>query len=121
MKIYYDDDADLSLVQEQNVAILGYGNQGRAQAMNLRDSGVNVLVGNVADSYAEQARSDGFDVHPMAEVVPQANVIVVLLPDELHAELYETEIASAAQIRADAAVRLRVQYSLWSGPPSTGC
>ena len=93
MKTYFDDDADLSLVQERNVAILGYGNQGRAQALNLRDSGVKVLVGNVEDPYAKQARSDGFTVYPMAEAVPQADVIVVLLPDELHEGLYETEIA----------------------------
>ena len=113
MKFYYDDDADLALVQERNVAILGYGNQGRAQAMNLRDSGVNVLVGNVEDSYAEQARSDGFEVYPMSEVVPQADVIVVLLPDELHAELYETEIAP--QLKSRQTLQFASGYSIHYG------
>ena len=61
MKIYTDSDASLEPLTGRTLAILGYGNQGRAQALNLRDSGMTVLVGNRQDSYLEQARDDGFE------------------------------------------------------------
>ena len=67
MKIYFDDDASLEPLDGMTVAILGYGNQGRAQALNLRDSGATVLVGNREDNYAEQAQADGFEPLPIAE------------------------------------------------------
>ncbi len=67
MKIYFDDDASLEPLTGKTVAILGYGNQGRAQALNLQDSGATVLVGNREDSYGEQARADGFDLLSIAD------------------------------------------------------
>ena len=59
-KIYYDNDADISHINDKSVGIIGYGIQGRAQALNLRDSGINVLISNRNDRYLEQIREDGF-------------------------------------------------------------
>ncbi len=93
MRIYRDEDADLSVLQGKQIAIIGYGNQGRAQALNLRDSGLQVLVGNRADEYADQARADGFSVLPIAEAAAQGDVIALLIPDEVAPEVFEREIA----------------------------
>ena len=66
-QIYFDDDASLSVIGERTVAIIGYGNQGRSQALNLKDSGVNVVVGNIDDEYADVAREDGWDLMSIEE------------------------------------------------------
>jgi len=92
VNVYYDEDADLSVLRNETVAIIGYGNQGRPHALNIRDSGVNVIVGNVKDSYYDQALSDGFKTHPIGEAARQANIIYIMLPDEIQQEVYETEI-----------------------------
>ena len=90
-KIYYDEDADLNLVKDKCIAILGYGNQGRSQALNMRDSGVkNVIVGNREDESYEQAKEDGFPVYSIEEATSMADVIFVLLPDEACPEVYNT-------------------------------
>ena len=60
MKVFYENDADLKVLNGKTVGMVGYGNQGRAQALNLRDSGMRVLVGNIDDSYGDQAVQDGF-------------------------------------------------------------
>ena len=91
-QICFDDDADLTLVQESTIAILGYGNQGRSQALNLRDSGLQVIVGSRADASAEQARQDGFDVYQWAEAAAKADIIFLLVPDEVMPALYKTDI-----------------------------
>ncbi|MBT7648259.1 MAG: ketol-acid reductoisomerase, partial [Rhodospirillaceae bacterium] len=57
-KFYFDDDADMTLLDGKTVAIIGYGNQGRSQALNMKDNGINVVVGNIEDEYAEIARAD---------------------------------------------------------------
>jgi ketol-acid reductoisomerase len=93
MRVYHDQDADLGLLKGRTIAVIGYGNQGRAQALNLRDSGQDVLVGNRDDEYGEQAREDGFAVLPIAEAVAQADIVVLLIPDEVAPEVFETEIA----------------------------
>lgn len=90
--IYYDKDADLSVLQGKVVAVLGYGNQGRAQALNMRDSGCKVIVGNKKDEYYEKARTDGFEVFEISEAVKRADVICLLLPDEVHAKTFKNEI-----------------------------
>ncbi|MHC4446099.1 MAG: NAD(P)-dependent oxidoreductase, partial [Planctomycetota bacterium] len=82
MKIYTDDDASLEPLAGKTVAILGYGNQGRAQALNLRDSGVTVLVGNRQDSYFEQAQADGFEPMPILEAAKAADYLFILTTDE---------------------------------------
>jgi ketol-acid reductoisomerase len=93
MKIYYDKDADLSLIKGKKVAIIGYGSQGHAHANNLKDSGVNVIVGvRKSGSSFEKAKNAGIDVREVGEAVKDADVIMILLPDETHAEVYKNEI-----------------------------
>jgi ketol-acid reductoisomerase len=71
------------LLRDRLIAVVGYGNQGRSQALNLRDRGYAVVVGNRDDGYAEQARADGFDVRPIADAIAEADVVALLLPDEV--------------------------------------
>jgi ketol-acid reductoisomerase len=89
----YDDDADLSLLEGKTVAILGYGSQGHAHALNLHDSGVNVVVGLRPDSSSvDKAKSDGLEVDTIADAASRGDVVMVLLPDEKQAEIWENEI-----------------------------
>ncbi len=93
MNIYYDKDADLSLIQGKQVAIIGYGSQGHAHANNLNDSGVNVCVGlREGSSSAEKAKNAGLDVKSIADAVASSDVVMILAPDEHQAELYKSEI-----------------------------
>jgi ketol-acid reductoisomerase len=92
-EIYYDDDADLSIIQDRHVAVLGYGSQGHAHALNLRDSGVDVRVGLAPGSKSrEKAEADGLRVVTPAEAVEEANVIMVLVPDHIQRDLYKEAI-----------------------------
>ncbi|TMI82469.1 MAG: ketol-acid reductoisomerase [Bacillati bacterium ANGP1] len=91
-KFYFDDDADLSALEGSLVGIIGYGNQGRSQALNLRDSGITPLIGNLDDAYAEQARKDGFDPRPIPEVAGRANAVFLLIPDEVQPQVYRDMI-----------------------------
>lgn len=92
--IYYDNDADLSLVVNKTVAIIGYGNQGRSQALNMRDSGIrNVIVGSRHDDSFDQANKDGFMVYSIEQAARKADIIFLLLPDEVAPEIYNTQIA----------------------------
>jgi ketol-acid reductoisomerase len=89
----YDRDADLSLLDGKTVAILGYGSQGHAHALNLKDSGVDVVVGlREGSSSVEWARSGGLAVESVAEAASRGDVVVILLPDEKQAEVWEAEI-----------------------------
>lgn len=93
MNIYYDKDADLSLIQGKQVAIIGYGSQGHAHANNLKDSGANVCVGLRAGSASEaKAKAAGLDVKSIADAVASSDVVMILAPDEHQAELYRKEI-----------------------------
>ena len=92
-QIYHDDDADLGVLEDQIVALVGYGNQGRSQALNLRDSGVNVTIGNIQDRAATTATKDGFSVSSIAEACEQADVVMLLVPDEVMPEVFKTHIA----------------------------
>ncbi|MDB5862465.1 MAG: ilvC [Betaproteobacteria bacterium] len=93
MKIYYDKDADLSLIKGKKVAIIGYGSQGHAHANNLKDSGVNVTVGvRQSGSSWAKAKNAGLDVKEVGDAVKGADVVMILLPDETHAEVYQKEI-----------------------------
>jgi ketol-acid reductoisomerase len=90
----YDKDADLSKLDGKTVAILGYGSQGHAHALNLKDSGVEVVVGLREDSSSvEKARADGLEVLGIADAASRGDVVMVLLPDEKQAEIWESEIA----------------------------
>jgi len=94
IRIYYDQDADLSILQGRTVAVIGYGSQGRAQARNLKDSGVKVIVGlRPGSSSAELAREDGLATAPIGEAAREADIIQMLIPDEQQAEVYGGEIA----------------------------
>src|SRR3954462_10886009 len=89
----YDDDADLTLLEGKTVAILGYGSQGHAHALNLHESGVNVVVRLRADSSSvEKAKSDGLEIYTIADAASRGDVVMVLLPDEKQAEIWESEI-----------------------------
>ena len=93
-EIYYDDDADLSLIQAKKVAVIGYGSQGHAHALNLRDSGVDVRVGLQEGSKSRAKAEDaGFTVGTPAEVAEWADVIVILAPDQHQRGLYANEVA----------------------------
>jgi len=93
MNIFYDKDADLSLIQSKKVAVLGYGSQGHAHANNLKDSGVDVVVGLRAGSQSEaKAKSAGVAVKGIGDAVKWADVVMVLAPDEHQAKLYRDEI-----------------------------
>jgi len=90
----YDDDADLSHLEGKTVAILGYGSQGHAHALNLKDSGVSVVVGLRPDSSSvEKAQGEGLEVVSVADAASRGDVVMVLLPDELQHDVYESEIA----------------------------
>ncbi|CAM4770075.1 unnamed protein product [Rotaria magnacalcarata] len=83
VKIYHDEDTDITIVQSKVVSFIGYGNQGRAQALNLRDSGVNnIVIGNIDDDYAKQAREDGFSPVSIEEAARQGDILMLLIPDE---------------------------------------
>jgi ketol-acid reductoisomerase len=89
----YDKDADLSKLDGKTVAILGYGSQGHAHALNLKESGVDVVVGLREDSSSvEKAKADGLEVLPIADAASRGDVVMVLLPDEKQAEIWEAEI-----------------------------
>src|SRR5437773_861480 len=92
-KMYYDKDADLRLIQAKNVAVIGYGSQGHAHALNLRDSGVTVKVGLPADSRSRaKALAAGLEVEDVAAVSKWADVIMVLVPDTTAARLFKDAI-----------------------------
>jgi ketol-acid reductoisomerase len=91
--MFYDDDADLDLLKGKTVAILGYGSQGHAHARNLKDSGVDVVVGLREDSKSvEHAKAAGLDVQSVADAASHGDIVVVLLPDEKHHDVYEQDI-----------------------------
>jgi ketol-acid reductoisomerase len=94
MKVYYDKDADLSIIKSKKVAIIGYGSQGHAHALNLKDSGVDVTVGLRAGSTSwKKAENEGLKVAETAEAIKAADVVMILTPDEFQKELYEEVIA----------------------------
>ena len=93
MKVFYERDADLALLHGKVVAMIGYGNQGRSQARNLRDSGVNIVVGNIDDAYKEQAIADGFHPVSIAGAARQGDIIMVVIPDEVQDVVYRESIA----------------------------
>src|SRR5512135_2028256 len=94
IKIYYDKDADLKYLKGKKIAVIGYGSQGHAHANNLRDSGVDVVVGLRRDSDSwKKAATAGLTVMETAEAARAADIIMILVPDELGGELYESDIA----------------------------
>lgn len=93
MNIYYDKDADLSIIKGMTVAVIGYGSQGHAHANNLKDSGVNVVVGlRASSSSVAKAQEAGLEVKEVAEAVASADLVMILTPDEFQSHLYKNEI-----------------------------
>jgi ketol-acid reductoisomerase len=93
-KIYHDQDADLKVLKGKKIAVIGYGNQGRAQSLNLHDSGLDVVVGVRKDGDSwNDAQKDGLKVEEIAKAVKGADVVMVLLPDEVQPKLYNEQIA----------------------------
>ena len=93
MKVYYDKDADLSLIKGKQVTIVGYGSQGHAHAQNLRDSGVNVTVGLRKDGSSwAKAEAAGLTVKEIGEAVKAADLVMILLPDETAPQVYRDDI-----------------------------
>jgi len=90
--MYYEQDADSSVLKGKTVAVIGYGSQGHAQAQNLRDSGIKVIIGLRPGKSFTQAQNDGFDVYPVAEAAKRADLVQILLPDETQAKVYKEEI-----------------------------
>jgi ketol-acid reductoisomerase len=92
MKLIHDKDADLSVLNGKTVAVIGYGSQGSAQALCMRDSGVNVIIGSIKDASYDKAIEEGFEVMDIASAAAKADIIHILLPDEFHAPVYKKEI-----------------------------
>ncbi|MBC8080058.1 MAG: ketol-acid reductoisomerase [Gorillibacterium sp.] len=90
--MYYEKDADSNVLKGKTVAVIGYGSQGHAQAQNLRDSGIKVIIGLRSGKSFDQAKNDGFDVYPVAEAAKLADLVQILLPDETQAKVYKEEI-----------------------------
>ncbi|MFL1677380.1 ketol-acid reductoisomerase [Paenibacillus thiaminolyticus] len=91
--MYYENDADQSVLQGKTIAVIGYGSQGHAQAQNLRDSGLQVVIGLREGKSADKARNDGFEVLSVGEATSRADVVQILMPDETQAAVYHAEIA----------------------------
>mgnify|MGYP002651065139 FL=1 len=94
IETFYDDDADLSIIQNRKVAVIGYGSQGHAHSQNLRDSGVEVVIGlREGSKSADKAEEAGFEVKTVAEAAKWADVIMLLAPDTSQKQIFEEEIA----------------------------
>src|ERR1017187_11043090 len=93
MKLLKDQDATLEPFKDKTVAVLGYGNQGRAQSLNLRDSGVHVIVGNRDDAYRQQAVADGFQPLSIREAAEVGDFLVILTTDESQPLIWNEQIA----------------------------
>jgi ketol-acid reductoisomerase len=94
MKVYYEADANLDLLKNKKIAVLGFGSQGHAHALNLKESGMNVCVGLRADSASvEKAKAGGLEVKSVADAVKSSDVIMILLPDQTQKSVYDSEIA----------------------------
>lgn len=91
-KMYYNGDANEAYLQGKTVAVIGYGSQGHAHSQNMRESGVNVIIGLRQGGSWNKAVEDGFEVYPVGEAVAKADVVMILLPDEMQPKVYNEEI-----------------------------
>ncbi|GAB6136218.1 ketol-acid reductoisomerase [Thermococcus prieurii] len=93
VKVYYDDEVSMDVLKDKTVAVIGYGNQGEAQAKNMRDSGVHVILGlRPNGSSWKRAEKDGFEVYPIEEAVKRADVVHILIPDLIQPKVYREQI-----------------------------
>ncbi|MBF9292631.1 ketol-acid reductoisomerase [Staphylococcus epidermidis] len=91
-KVYYDETVTQDALQGKKIAVIGYGSQGHAHAQNLKDNGYDVVIGLRPGRSFNKAKEDGFDVYTVSEATQQADVVMVLLPDEIQGEVYNKEI-----------------------------
>lgn len=122
IKVYYDKDTDLSLIQSKKVLVLGYGSQGHAHALNLKESGVDVTVALRKDSLSwAKAEKEGFTVTTVAEGVPEADLVMILLPDELQADVYTNDIEP--YLKSDTVLAFAHGFNVHFGfiKPKKGC
>ena len=114
MRVYYDRDADLNLIKCKKVAIIGYGSQGRAHALNLKDSGaMELVIGLKAGSpTTKKAEADGLNVMTVTEAAKWADLMMMATPDELQADIYRNEIAP--HIRDGAAIAFARVAPVWT-------
>ena len=92
-KIFYQEDCNLSLLEGKTIAIIGYGSQGHAHALNLKESGCNVIIGLYEGSKSwDKAVKQGFDVYTASEAAAKADIIMILINDEKQADLYKNDI-----------------------------
>ncbi|TFK41196.1 IlvN-domain-containing protein [Crucibulum laeve] len=114
-KIYYDDDADLTLLNGKEIVFLGFGNQGAAQAQNLRDSGIpndKIIIANREDSYAEDAKAKGFTVeHDFGKAAEIADVLFLLIPDQVQPRVFNEQIAP--KLKATATIVIASGYNVF--------
>jgi ketol-acid reductoisomerase len=108
--VYHDEDADLAALAGETIAVVGYGNQGRSQALNLRDSGLRVVVGNVDDAARARAAAEGFEVMDVATAARGADVVMLLIPDEVMPEVYGRDVAPG--LHAGACVSFASGYNV---------
>jgi len=114
MKVFYDNDADLKIITGKTVAVIGYGSQGHAHANNLRDSGVDVIVGLREDSGSRsKAEKAGLKVTSVHEAVASADIVMMLVPDELAADLYTESVAP--NLKAGAALAFAHGFNVHFG------
>lgn len=106
-------DVDRSLLTDKTIAVIGYGNQGRSQALNLRDSGYRVIIGNRDDEYRDIARADDMDVRDIADAAAEGDVVMVILPDEVQEEVYNDHVGPA--MKPGAALSFAHGYNIHFG------
>jgi ketol-acid reductoisomerase len=111
--VYHESDANLGLLMDKKIAVLGFGNLGRSFALNLRDSAFPVLIGNQTDEYAEQAYRDGFEVTSIADAAARSDLMIILLPDEIAAQVYLHDIAPS--LKADDTLVFASGYNIAFG------
>ena len=94
VKVYYDQDVDMGVLRDKTIAVIGYGSQGHAQAQNMRDSGLEVIIGvRPGGPSWNKAKQDGFEVFSIEEASKRADIIHILIPDMAQPEVYEKSIA----------------------------
>ncbi len=121
-KRYYEKDGHLSRLHGKTVTIIGYGSQGHAHALNLRDSGVNVTVGlHPGSKSAAKATAAGLKVLSVADAIQGADIAMILVPDHIQGDLYTNEIAPQPERGQNADVRARFQYSLRTDQAAGQC
>ena len=119
--IYYDSDANTEILKHKSIALIGYGNQGRAQALNMRDSGIaDIIIGGRQDEYLDRAASEGFQVATVEEASRKADIVFLLIPDEIAPSVYQESIEP--HLRKGAALNFASGYNITFGfiaPPPT--